>query len=68
VEIGFDCLEGSFFPRERPKVTKSGIIVVRAGGIKREPPVSELDYMSELALLIAQDADFVEYAPSSLFE
>jgi len=68
VEIGFDCLHGSFFPRERPKVTKSGIIVVRAGGIKREPPVSDLDYMSELTLVIAHYADFVGYAPGSLLE
>jgi len=68
VQVGFDCLEGGIFPRERPKVTKSGVILVQAGGIKREPPVSDPDYMSKLAFVIAQDADFVGYAPGSMFE
>jgi hypothetical protein len=67
-QISFGCLHGRIFLRERPKVTKSVIIIVRARGIKREPLVSDFDYMSELALVIAQDADAVGYAPTSLLE
>jgi hypothetical protein len=60
----FGRVHRAFSSRKRPQEKKSGIFAVRMRGVKREPPVTELDDVGKMTLMIAPDADTIGYLPA----
>jgi len=50
--------------RKGSQQKKSLTFTARTGGVEGEPPVTELDDMGEMALVIAPGADPVRYLPT----